>query len=144
MGSAEFPFKDVEEFCIIYIDDLLVHTLKELGLEAHLKVIAFVLWCVTIAGVKFSKKKAKILEPVIKWLGHEYHTEENFSGIPAERQSGFEKLRAPKSLAELNSCLGAFSYFQTYIPNLKKLGSALFSLAKFEKFFLGRLESEQF
>ena len=117
MGSAEFPFNDVEEFCIIYIDDLLVHTLKELGLEAHLKVIAFVLLCVTIAGVKFSKKKAKILEPVIKWLGYEYHTDENFSGILAEHQSGFEKLRTPKLLAELNSRLGAFSYFHTYIPN---------------------------
>ena len=75
------------------------------------------------------KEKAKIMEPVIKWLGHEYHTDENFSGIPVEPQTGFQKLRSPKSLAELNSRLGAFQYFQTYIPNLKKLGSALFSLA---------------
>ena len=46
--------------------------------------------------------------------------------------------------AELNSRLGAFSYFSSYIPNLKKLGSALFTLAKSEKFYWGKLESEQF
>ena len=118
--------------------------MKEFGLAVHLKIIDFVLWCVTVSGVKFSKKKAKILEPVLKWLGHEYHSEENFSGIPAERQTAFQKLRAPHSFAEMSSRLGAFQYFQTYIPNLKKLGSALFSLAKSEKFYWGRLESEQF
>ena len=132
----------MEEFRIIYIDDLLVHTLKSLGLEAHLKVISFVLFCVSIAGVKFSKKKAKILETRVKWLGFEYNTSSDFSGIPNERQTGFEKLRGPKSLAELNSRLGAFSYFSSYIPNLKKLGSALFTLAKSEKFYWGKLESE--
>ena len=32
LGSVDFPFKDVEEFRIVYIDDLLIHTLKILGL----------------------------------------------------------------------------------------------------------------
>ena len=92
LGSKEFPFTDVEQFRIIYIDDLLLHTLKEFGLEAHLKVIDFVLWAVSISGVKFSRKKTKILEPVLKWLGHEYNSVENWSEIPAERQNAFLKV----------------------------------------------------
>ena len=134
----------MEQFRIIYIDDLLLHTLKEFGLEAHLKVIDFVLWAVSISGVKFSRKKTKILEPVLKWLGHEYNSVENWSEIPAERQNAFQKLRAAHSLAELKYRLGAFQYFQCYIPNLKKTGSSLFSLAKSEHFYWGQLESEQF
>ena len=39
LGSKEFPFTDVEQFRIIYIDDLLIHTLKEFGLKAQLKII---------------------------------------------------------------------------------------------------------
>ena len=53
-------------------------------------------------------------------------------------------MRAPKSLAELNSRLGAFSYFSSFVPNLKKLGAALFTLAKSEKFYWTKLESESF
>ena len=79
----------------------------------------------------------KILETRIKWLGYEYNTNADYSGIPNERQEGFKKLRSPKSLAELNSRLGAFSYFSSYIPNLKKLSSALFTLTKSEKFIGG-------
>ena len=36
LGSEAFPFTDVEQFRIVYIDDLLIHTLKELGLYVHL------------------------------------------------------------------------------------------------------------
>ena len=117
MGSKDFPFTDVSQFRIIYIDDLILHTLKEFGLKAHLKVIDFVLWAMVISGVKISRKKAKILELIIKWLGHEYNSDQDYSGIPAERQNAFETLRPPHSMAELNSRLGAFQYFQTYVPN---------------------------
>ena len=144
MGSQDFPFTDVSQFRIIYIDDLLLHTLKELGISAHLQVIDFILWAVEISGVKLSRKKAKILQPVIKWLGHEYDSDKDSSGIPAERQNAFEKLRPPHSLAELNSRLEAFQYFQTYLPGLKKIRSALFSLAKSDHFYWTQLESEQF
>ena len=108
MGSKDFSFTDVSQFRIIYIDDLLLHTLKEYGLKAHLQVIDFVLWAVVISGVKISRKKAKILEPVIKWLGHEYDSDQDFSGIPADRQNAFETLRPPHSLAEL----GRFNIFR--------------------------------
>ena len=94
MGSKDFPFTDVSQFRIIYIDDLILHTLKEFGLKAHLKVIDFVLWAMVISGVKISRKKAKILELIIKWLGHEYNSDQDYSGIPAERQNAFENLRA--------------------------------------------------
>ena len=36
LGSELFPFTDVEAFRIIYIDDLLIHSSKELGLKVHL------------------------------------------------------------------------------------------------------------
>ena len=135
MGSKEFPFTDVSQFRIIYVDDLLLHTLKALGILAHLQIIDFILWAVEISGVKLSRKKAKILQPVIKWLGHQYDSDQDSAGIPNERQNAFETLRPPHSLAELNSRLGAFQYFQTYLPGLKKIGSALFSLAKSDHFY---------
>ena len=55
-GSDAFPFTDVEQFRIVYIDDLLIHTLKELGLDVHFMVIRFVLFCVTIAGENPKRK----------------------------------------------------------------------------------------
>ena len=116
MGSAQFPFTNVSQFRIIYVDDLLLHTLKELGILAHLAVIDFILWAVEISGVKLSRKKAKILQPVIKWLGHQYDSDQDLAGIPDERQNTFEKLRHPRSIAELNLLLGGFQYFQTYLP----------------------------
>ena len=92
MGSKEFPFS---QFRIIYVDDLLLHTLKELGILAHLAVIEFILWAVEISGVKLSRKKAKILHTKIKWLGHQYDSDLDQAGIPDERQNAFEKLRHP-------------------------------------------------
>ena len=74
----------------------------------------------------------------------DYNTKTNSSQIPDDRQQGFEKLRAPKSLAELNSRLGSFSYFKSYIQNLKKLAEPLLSLAKSEKFYWNKLEAEAF
>ena len=46
MGFQDFPFTDVSQFRIIYKDDLLLHTLKELGISAHIQVIGFILWTV--------------------------------------------------------------------------------------------------
>ena len=118
--------------------------MKELAILAHLQVIDFILRAVDIYGVKLSRKKAKILQPVIKWLGHEYDSDQDSSGILAERQNAFEILRPSHSLAELNSRLGAFQYFQTYLPGLKKIGSALFNLAKSDHCYWTQLEAQQF
>ena len=79
-------------------------------------VIEFILWAVEISGIKLSRKKAKILHTKIKWLGHQYDSDLDQAGIPDERQNAFEKLRHPRSIAELNSRLGGFMYFQTYLP----------------------------
>ena len=94
--------------------------------------------------MKISRKKCHILKSEIKFLGFEYNTEQECSSIPRERLQGFAKLRPPKSLAELNSRIGSFSYFSHFIPDLKKISAPLLSLAKAEKFTWGKLEAESF
>ena len=67
----------------------------------------------------------------------------NAAAFPG-RLEGFAKRRPPKSLAELNSRIGSFSYFSQFIPDLKKIWAPLLSLAKAEKFTWGKLEAESF
>ena len=122
----------------------MVHSPKALGLSVHFTLIRFILLCCILTVVKISKGKAHILEEKVKFLGFDYDTATNSSEIPEDRQEGFDKLRSPKSLAELNSRLGSFSYLKSYIPNLKKLAAPLLTLAKSDKFYCNRLEAEAF
>ena len=131
LNSPEFPFDGVSSFEIIYQDDILIHSLKS---WAWITLIRFLLFCCIIVGVKISKKKAHVLEETVKFLGFDYNTKTNSSQIPEDRQQGFEKLRAPKSLAKPNIRLGSFSYFKSYVPNLKKLAAPLLSLEKSKNF----------
>ena len=95
-------------------------------------------------GLFSTSRKCKILKQKIKFLGFEYDSENDSSGILPDRLEGFLKLRPPKSLAELNSRIGSFSSFSNFILNLKTIATPLLSLAKADKFQWSQLEAESF
>ena len=76
-GTKDFPFSDISEFLLCYIDDLLVYGPKgiENAGEVHLLLIEFLLFCTIKLGFKMSKSKVQLFTTSFKFLGHHFMTE---------------------------------------------------------------------
>ena len=121
LNSPQFPFEKVEDFLIVYLDDLVIWSSKKIqdSTKVHQLLIKFLLWCTIKLGFKFPKSKVHIMPITFKLLGHQINTLENSTSIPDIKLSAFQELCPPQSTAEPISRLGTISYFSSYIPLLR-------------------------
>ena len=120
-NSDEFPFNNVSQFILIYIDDVCLWLSKDYkdSTKVHLLLIEFVMYCTIKMGFKLSKGKTHIMPVTFKFLGHWFDTMTGATSIPPLKLSAFMDLRSPLSKAEAVSRLGTISYFSSYVPLLK-------------------------
>ena len=84
LKSEEFPFEKVEDFLLVYLDDLVIWSSKKIknSTKVHLLLIEFLLWCTIKLGFKFSKSKVHIMPVTFKFLSRQFNTIENSTSIP--------------------------------------------------------------
>ena len=90
-------------------------------------------------GLKFARNKTVLMSKRFKFLGFEFNNSSN--SILAARRNNFKNMRNPRSQAERISRLGAISYFEETLPQLRKIAAPLFHVVKGGKFQWGRLEN---
>ena len=100
------------------------------------------LYALQEGGWLLSKGKCQFLTKTFKFLGITIHTDANFSCLQDDRIRSILDWREPKSIPETGSRLAALSYFQSYLPALKKLALPLITMINEGTFKWSKNESE--
>ena len=131
LNSVEWPFSSVNDFLILYVDDLIIKTPKgiENDIKIHLRVLEFILFATKVYGFKISHGKCSVLTTNFKFLGHQFDTETESYGIPKERLKAIENFRSPRSCAETFSRLCTLSYHARFLPLYKIISLPLWIIA---------------
>jgi hypothetical protein len=76
-GSEDWPFQDISEIIVIYLDDLCLSTPQDIknGRQVHLHALEFVFWRMCKFNFKISKSKCKPWQREFKFLGHHFNVE---------------------------------------------------------------------
>ena len=130
-GSVDWPFQDISEILIVYLDDLCLTTEKtyENADQVHINAIEFILYATKLYGFKIGKGKFKPWSTCFKFLGHQFDVSKSTNSIPPDRLKAFKDFRSPASCAETISRLGVLSYYRKYIPLLSVLAAPLNKMA---------------
>ena len=111
-SKQEWPYDSLDQWLLTYVDDIVFATKLNIpDYEAvHLRQIEVVLYCVSRAGFKLSKKKCKFLTDNIIYLGRRINSRDAYTEMATERASAILSCRIPLSLGELSSRL-SFLFF---------------------------------
>ena len=100
----------------VYLDDVLLFSNK---LWEHVEHLEKVLEAHAEAGIKLKPSKTSLFQSSVNYLGH-LLSEDGISMIP-EYVENIVNWPIPKTVKQLNSLLGFFSYYRAFIPEFSKL-----------------------
>ena len=127
LKSAEFPFSSISEAILIYLDDVALFTPKSVSnpKTLHLLLIEFIFYATSKLGFKLSMSKLSLMNPVFKFLGHQFDSNKNETCIPEGKINAYAQMRSPRSCAETISRISSLGYFSTYLPLLRTISLPL-------------------
>ena len=110
-------FEGMEDFVVVYIDDVLIFT-KSQDFHDHLEHVRQVLERLSYYGFKLSPKKCFFAQKQVEFLGHEV----SLQGYkPCEKNlEPIQKFPQPINLRGVRSFIGMASYFRRYIENFSE------------------------
>lgn len=114
-----------EEFCVHYVDDILIFS-KDL--EQHYEHIKTVLEELDSNGLKLNVEKCEFYKTEVKFLGYKV----NLTGIfiDSDRLAEIKNYPRPKNLKTLRGFLGTLNYYRKFIPGIAEKSIALIELLK--------------
>ncbi|KAI3704673.1 hypothetical protein L1987_74900 [Smallanthus sonchifolius] len=130
----------LDEFVIVFIDDILIYSKTQVEHETHLRTILELLRKEKLYA-KFSKYEFWLTE--VQFLGHVI----NVNGIQVDpsKIEAISKWEIPKSPTEIRSFLGLAGYYRRFIQNFSRIAIPLTSLTrKSVKYEWGPKQSESF
>jgi hypothetical protein len=133
-----FPSQDFKEFLQCFLDDLCIfcRVFKTLigAPDKDLERIIF-------ANLKLHPRKSHLAVEEVDYLGHTI-----FKGgvrVSKKKSSAIRKLTPPTSFKELQSLIGLFSYFRTFVDNFFKIARPLTDMLKLENPFMWTPKCQQ-
>ena len=116
----------LEEYCIVYIDDILVHTKSTA--EDHMIQVQKVLNRIRKHNLKLKLSKCAFLQTEIKYLGFIL----NRLGIKPdpEKVKAIRDLQPPKNVRQVRGIIGITSWYRRFLPNFSEIASPLIELTK--------------
>jgi hypothetical protein len=120
-----FPLQDFKEFLQCFLDDLYIFC-KDF--KTLLPALDKVLERFIFANLKLHPRKSHLSVEEVDYLGHTI-----FKGgvrINKKKSAAVWKLTPPTSFEELQSLIGLFSYFESFIFNFSKIASPLTDMLK--------------
>lgn len=124
--AMDIILDDVREFCINYLDDLIVFTTGDLGL--HLGHLDQVLYRLENAGMTGRLEKCRFLCVEVKLLGHIVNT--NGIRMDPDRKKAIMDFPVPKTVKQLRGFLGLINYFRKFISKYSEEVRPLCELLK--------------
>ena len=115
-----------ENFCIVYVDDILIYTKS--SAEDHLMHVQLVLDRIRKHNLKLKLSKCAFLQSEIKYLGFLV----NRLGIKPdpEKVKAIKELQPPKTVKQVRSLIGVTSWYRRYLPNFSEIVDPLIALTK--------------
>ena len=111
------------EFCMVYIDDILVFT--EDDEELHLAAVAKVQWILHEHGIEIAEKKLVINQRQVKYLGH---LVEHGYVTPLVRDLTIRSWPEPTNKTQLQSFLGLANYYRSFCMGFSNAAAPLYGL----------------
>eukprot|EP00794_Sanderia_malayensis_P005110 gene5110-5758_t len=114
-----------DEFCIPYLDDLIVFSPD---FQSHIQHLSTALKRLRSKGLKLKPKKCELFKRQVKYLGHiiseqGYHMDtSNLQAIHQLRDS------KPSTVGDVRRIIGFLNYYRKYIPNFSQTAKPLFEL----------------
>ncbi|KAI3726792.1 hypothetical protein L1987_66598 [Smallanthus sonchifolius] len=135
MNRACRPYLD--QFVIVFIDDILIYSRTKADHEKHLKLILELLKKEQLYA-KFSKCEFWLRE--VQFLGHVI----NDKGIHVDpsKVEAVKNWNAPKTPSEIRSFLGLAGYYRRFISNFSRIALPLTSLTQKNKPFIWEQKQE--
>ena len=125
MRSCLSEYRD--DFAILYLDDLLVHSGS---FEDHLKHARLVLQKLKKYGIKIKASKSHLFRREISYLGRILSADE-YTIRPKNVDAVLGKLKKkPNSIIELRSLLGLVGYFRQATRNFNQIAKPLYDVLK--------------
>lgn len=129
-----------ENFCLSYVDDLLIFSDTE---ENHITHVSTILKVLDEAGLKLNVEKSKFFKQNVKFLGYEVNT----CGVRIDNDRLKELLDypPPMNIKGLRRFLGVINYYKRFINKFAEKAIPLYRLLKKgTKWKWGEVESEAF
>lgn len=123
--TVEFALKDAKEFCLNYLDDLVIFS-KDF--KSHLTHLKRVFDLLRKAGLKLKAEKCTFGVKELHYLGH-IVTKDGVKTDPKKIEA-MTRFPAPKNLKQLRTYLGLTGYYRKYIRNYAKIAQPLTLLTK--------------
>ena len=106
-------FEFLETWLLIYVDNMLVHTLTR---RAHLEALRTLFERCKCIHIHIRKEKCSFLQQSIKTMG--FVVEHNVIKPDPVKIDMLTKARAPASVQELQSFLGLVQFYRNMLPHL--------------------------
>ena len=124
-------FRNMNDFCIVYIDDILIFSDT---LANHIKHLELFIQIIRKHGILLSEKKSEIFKNKIEYLGYIIDSE----GVQLQEHIATKIKNFKETLEnkkEVQQFLGIINYASDYIKDLPKLRKSLQELIKKNKKF---------
>lgn len=126
----------IQGIALPYIDDLIIPAKNE---DEAIERLKLVLKRAGEYGLEINKKKCKLLERRIEFLGHVIEDEKLYSS--PEKTKAVLKFPEPKTVKQVQSFLGLTGYFRKFIPHYSRIAKPLTDLLKKKQAF--QFETEE-
>jgi hypothetical protein len=133
-----FPSQDFKDFLQCFLDDLCIFCRD---FKSLVRALDKVLERIIFANLKLHPRKSHLAVEEVDYLGHTI-----FKGgvrVSKKKSAAVRKLTPPTSFKELQSLIGLFSYFRTFIANFSKIARPLTDMLKPENPFMWTPECQR-
>lgn len=125
MNSMHIRRNNLDEFCINYIDDILIFSKN---LEEHLKHIEKLLEVIHAEGLKLKLEKCVFAVESIKYLGHTLS--KNKHSPNQENLISIKNLQRPSNKSGVRSILGSINFYLKYVEKSTQILEPLHRLLR--------------
>jgi transposase InsO family protein len=121
----------VDDFCVVYIDDILVFSNDR---EEHISHLRKVLQRLQKYGLICNIKKSQFIKDSVEYCGHVV-SQGNVSPSP-DKTKVISNWTSPKSATEVRSFLGLCNFYRRFVQNYTSMAKPLLDLTKKDATFI--------
>ena len=120
----------IERCAVVYLDDVIIFSKNP---QQHVNNVIEVLELIWKAYLQIKLRKCEFFKRAIKFLEHQISRE----GIQTDEDKvkAMREVLTPTNVREVQSIMGLFNYYRTFVPNFSTIARPIYSLIKKDQEF---------